>query len=270
MTTIRSPDQSNTSKAEWDMRSQLASMYHIAAEMGWDELIYNHISARVPGEDTILINNFGLHYSEVTANNLVKIDLEGNILSGPEDARVNAPGIVIHTAVHEARPDLECVIHHHEVNALTIATLKQDFMPITQNSCIVCPKISKSKHDYEGIAVSEDEKKRLTDDLGDKEILLLPNHGVIVCGPTIPHAYFNAYVLHRACVEHVTLLSAVGGDTSKLIHAKPNVVEETNKLLVMALDQMGNTDWGQLEFKTRVRMLKNNNNNTTNINPRSP
>eukprot|EP01060_Flectonema_neradi_P004279 TRINITY_DN12786_c0_g1_i1.p1 TRINITY_DN12786_c0_g1~~TRINITY_DN12786_c0_g1_i1.p1 ORF type:complete len:269 (+),score=45.91 TRINITY_DN12786_c0_g1_i1:50-856(+) len=263
------PDPSKISSAEWEIRKQLSSLYHIAAEMGWDELIYNHISARVPQEDALLINNFGLHYSEVTPSNLVKINMKGEIINGPPDATINAPGLVIHTAIHAARPDLECVIHHHEVNGLTVATLAEDFMPITQNSCIVYPKISKSKHAYEGVAVSEEERKTLVDDLGDKEILLLPNHGVIVGGLSIPYAYFNAYVLHRACVEHVTLLSAAGGDRSKLIHAKPTIVEQTNQLLSKALDQMGNSDWGQLEFKARVRILKKTHAADEDVNPRS-
>eukprot|EP01063_Lacrimia_lanifica_P004850 TRINITY_DN12750_c0_g2_i1.p1 TRINITY_DN12750_c0_g2~~TRINITY_DN12750_c0_g2_i1.p1 ORF type:complete len:269 (+),score=72.70 TRINITY_DN12750_c0_g2_i1:47-853(+) len=246
----------SVSDAEWRVREELAALYRIAGETGWDEVIYNHISARVPGEEAVLLNEFGLRYEEITAGNLVKVDLQGRILSANREARLNAPGIVIHLAVHEARPDLECVIHHHNVHAITVASMKQPWVPLTQNMCIVNHRLAARTHPYEGIACNEAEKARLKADLGDREILLMENHGVIVGGTTIAAAYFTAFVFDRACMEFATMLATVGGDIEKLTPAPGPVVEDTQRLLATAGAKQRNSGWGRLEFAARCRGIR--------------
>eukprot|EP00163_Fabomonas_tropica_P006628 TRINITY_DN1619_c0_g1_i1.p1 TRINITY_DN1619_c0_g1~~TRINITY_DN1619_c0_g1_i1.p1 ORF type:complete len:227 (-),score=8.94 TRINITY_DN1619_c0_g1_i1:352-1032(-) len=186
---------SKYSLAEQELRIKLAAAYRIVARLGWDEIIYNHISVRVPAdigntaEDTFLLNPFGLRYDEITASSLVKVDLGGNIVDpGNTEWGVNFAGFVIHSALHQARADVNCVMHTHEANVTAVASLKCGLMPLTQNAQICGPV---AYHEYEGLAVSLEERERLVNDLGDKEILFLRNHGVVTASGTIEAALFR-------------------------------------------------------------------------------
>lgn len=200
--------QNKVSPEEWQLRIDLAACYRLVAHHGWDDLIYTHISARLPGTDQYLVNPFGLGFDEVTASNLVKIDLEGNIL-GDTPYEVNPAGFTIHSAVHEAREDAHCVLHLHTKETIAVATLKEGLLPLSQYSMFSLSSLS--YHGYEGLAVNADEKKRLQDDLGSNNHLLLHNHGALTCGPTVGDAFMRMYDLQQAC-EIQLMIQATGKD----------------------------------------------------------
>lgn len=181
---------------EWAVRTDLAAFYHLIAHFGWDELIYNHISARVPGEDEhFLLNPFGFTFDEVTASSLVKIDLDGNIVE-PTPHRFHRAGFVIHSAIHAARPDLTCIIHSHTRASVAISMLKEGLLPLSQHAMLFHDKIG--YHDSEGPAVHTDERERLAKNLGDGNVLILRNHGILVGGSTIPEAFSMMVHLEKA------------------------------------------------------------------------
>ncbi len=184
------------SDEEWQIRVNLAACYRLVEHFGWGDLIYTHISARIPDTDHYLVNAFGLSFDEVTASNLVKIDLQGNILDNTP-FEINPAGFTIHSAVHEVRHDAHCVVHLHTNATIAVATLKEGLLPLSQYSTFSLS--SMAHHGYEGLAVNPAEKKRLQDDLGDKNHLLLPNHGALTVGPTIGDAFMRMYDLQRAC-----------------------------------------------------------------------
>ena len=189
------------SAAEWEARVDCACAYRLVRHFGMDDLIYNHISARVPGTEEFLLNPFGLMYDEICASSLVKVDLKGNILWQPEwpkglNYTFNLAGFVIHGAIHEAKPELHCVIHTHSIAGMAVSALKKGLLPMTQTSM----RFSKvAYHDYEGVVLEMDERKRLLKNLGDCEVMLLRNHGPLVVGRSIPEAFNNLYRLERAC-----------------------------------------------------------------------
>ena len=185
------------SAEEWDVRVQLAGCYRLVHHFGMTDLIYNHITARVPGPDHhFLINPFGPHYSEITASSLVKIDLDGNPIDDP-DARINPAGYVIHACIHRARPDLQAVIHTHTRAGIAVSCLAEGLIPMEQNGYQFLDRIA--YHDYEGIALDEDEQARLLADLGDCDTMILRNHGLLACGPNISQAFRRIYYLEMAC-----------------------------------------------------------------------
>ena len=165
-------DVKNTvSKEEWDMRVDLAAFYRTIPYFGWDDLIFTHISARVPGtEDHFLINPYGYLFDEITASNLVKVDLNGKIISETNNF-VNPAGFIIHSAIHEARSDAHCIVHLHSNDGVAVASLKDGLLPLAQTGMLVRNQIA--YHDYEGVALLEDEKKRLVADLGEKNLMIL-------------------------------------------------------------------------------------------------
>jgi ribulose-5-phosphate 4-epimerase/fuculose-1-phosphate aldolase len=182
---------------EWKLRVELAACYRIFDHLGWTEMIFNHITMRVPGpEHHFLINPFGLHYSEVTASNLVKIDLDGKIV-GHSDYPVNPAGFVIHSAIHAAVPDTLCIIHTHTTAGLAVASSKRGLVPTNFYSAMVYDSVA--YHDFEGPSVHDDEKPRLVASLGTRRALILRNHGLLVHGPTIADAFDLHYRLQRAC-----------------------------------------------------------------------
>jgi len=182
---------------EWRARVELAACYRIFAHLGWTEMIYNHITLRVPGpEKHLLINPFGLHYTEIAASNLVKIDLEGRILQ-PGAHEINPAGFVIHSAIHAARDDAQCVLHTHSPAATAVACLPEGFVPMTQGGFQFHRRIA--YHDYEGFALDEAEKRRLVEDLGPHQVMLLRNHGVITIGRSVAEAFRRMYFLEQAC-----------------------------------------------------------------------
>lgn len=190
-------DTADVAQTERALRIQLAGTYRIFAMLGWSELIYNHITLRVPGPQThFLINPFGLHYTEVTASNLVKIDLEGRVI-GESAYPVNPAGFVVHAAIHRARPDAHCVMHTHTTAGLAVACSQAGL----ENSNFYSAQLDGmvAYHDFEGITIRADEGPRLLADLGDKSLLVLRNHGLLALGTTIAQAFARLWTLNRAC-----------------------------------------------------------------------
>lgn len=200
------PGGQQWSEAELDTRRQLAACYRALSRYGMTDLIFNHISARIPGTDEILINAYGLLYTEVSASNLYKITLDGDVLWEPENRLgINPGGYVIHSAVHKARHDVACVIHTHTRAGMAVSAMKCGLLPLTQTAMRFHNRIG--FHDYEGIATREEECERIARDLGPHDAMILRNHGLLACGKTIGHAFGNLYALENACKAQVDLLS---------------------------------------------------------------
>jgi ribulose-5-phosphate 4-epimerase/fuculose-1-phosphate aldolase len=184
------------SEEEWQTRVDLAACYRLIAMYGWDDLVFTHISARVPGPDEhFLINAYGLLFEEMTASSLVKVDLNGEVIIDTPHF-INPAGFTIHSAVHEARSDVGCVLHTHTKAGVAVSTQLDGLLPLSQISLL--PLASLSYHDYEGIAVNEEEKPRLVADLGSNTSLVLRNHGLLTVGATIPDAFLAMYALETA------------------------------------------------------------------------
>jgi ribulose-5-phosphate 4-epimerase/fuculose-1-phosphate aldolase len=213
---------SHDSRTEAELRVQLAACYRLVAHFGMDDLIYNHISARVPGpEHHFLINPYGLLFSEVTASCLVKIDLDGNKVE-PSDFEVNRAGFVIHSAVHAGRPDALCVLHTHSDAGTAIAALPNGLAPVSQFAMRY--QGHTGFHDYEGVALGTDERERLVRDLGTHHTLVLRNHGVLTVGRTIPEAFILMYYFEKAA--RVQLLAQSGlAQGERLVLPAPEVSE---------------------------------------------
>jgi ribulose-5-phosphate 4-epimerase/fuculose-1-phosphate aldolase len=194
------------SPAEWEARVELAALYRLAALHGWDDLIYTHISARIPGpEHHFLINPYGMLFEEITASSLVKIDLEGAILQ-ETPYFINPAGFTIHSAIHAAREDAKYVMHLHSDQGVAVSAQKEGLLPLSQHALIVLPRLA--YHDYEGIALNLDERERLVADIGDKSIMLLRNHGTLAVGESAADCWVNMFYLERACKQQVMALSA--------------------------------------------------------------
>src|SRR5256714_11026644 len=213
LTSIR--DQ--VSDTEWQARVDLAAAYRLVALYGWDDLIFTHISARVPGsEHHFLLNAYGMMFEEVTASSLVKIDLEGSkVLESPYF--INPAGFTIHSAVHAAREDALCVMHLHTDYGIAVSAQKEGLLPLSQQAMF--PLSSLAYHDYEGLALNEAEKPRLVDDLGDKKHMILRNHGLLTVGKTAAEAFLSMYILERAC--RIQILAQSG---SAELHFVPDAV----------------------------------------------
>jgi ribulose-5-phosphate 4-epimerase/fuculose-1-phosphate aldolase len=207
-TDFRDAKPAGMSDAEWATRVDLAAFYRLVAHFGMDDLIYNHISARVPGpEEHFLLNPFGLMYDEVKASNLVKVDLDGNII-GDSPYRINPAGFVIHSCVHRGRPDLLCVAHTHTAAGAGVSAQAGGLLPISQTALLYKDLIR--YHDYEGLALNMDEQKRLLADLGPTgQIMFLRNHGILACGRTIPECFVMLYYAEEAC--RIQVAAQAGG-----------------------------------------------------------
>lgn len=198
--------QEAMSAAKWQVRLDLAACYRLCALNGWDDLIYTHISAAVPGEPgRFLLNPFGYRFDEICASNLVKIDLQGRII-GNSQYRVNVTGFAIHGAVHAARSDAMCVMHLHNVNGIAVGNQQQGLLPISQHALRFYGQLA--YHDYEGLALSPQEQSRLTERLGAHPAMLLRNHGTLVCGRTIAEAYVLLDTLDKACDIQIKTLAS--------------------------------------------------------------
>jgi ribulose-5-phosphate 4-epimerase/fuculose-1-phosphate aldolase len=185
------------SAQEWQLRVDLAACYRAVAMYGWDDLVFTHISVRVPGpEHHFLINPYGMMFEEVSASSLVKVDLQGNKVM-PSDYDINPAGFVIHSAVHEARDDAQCVLHLHTAAGIAISATKEGLLPLSQQSLFALSSLS--YHNYEGVALNPDEKVRLVADLGQTNFMILRNHGLLTCASTIADAFLFMYLLERAC-----------------------------------------------------------------------
>src|SRR5687767_11818594 len=211
------------SNEEWLARVDLAACYRLVHHFGMDDLVYNHISARVPGEEGhFLINAYGMTYDEITASSLVKIDFDGNVVHDSGTGYgINQAGFVIHSAVHRGRPDVACVIHTHTPAGMAVSAMQCGLLPLTQNAMFFS---GVGYHDYEGPAVDLDEQKRLVADLGGHVAMILRNHGLLSVGATIPEAFITLYWLERACQAQVF---ALGGNT-ELVHPEKSTVQKTN------------------------------------------
>jgi ribulose-5-phosphate 4-epimerase/fuculose-1-phosphate aldolase len=198
------------SAEEWDLRVTLAACYRIMARYGMTDMIYNHITVRVPGPDHhFLINPYGLTYEEVTASSLYKIDLDGNIITQPDTPYgLNYAGFVIHSAVHGAREDAQCVIHTHTRAGVAVSAMKSGLLPISQHALRFFERIG--YHDYEGPALNQDERGRLVANIGDNDVMLLRNHGTLAVGRSVPEAFNIAYFLECACRIQVDALAGGG------------------------------------------------------------
>ena len=190
---------------EWRVRVDLAATYRLVAHYGWSDLIYTHISARVPGtDDHFLLNPYGLAFDEITASSLVKVDLDGEIVM-ETPYMVNPAGFTIHSAVHGAGADAHCVIHTHSDDGVAVSAQSEGLLPLSQTAMIVIADTA--YHDYEGIALDLDERERLIADLGDKHCLILRNHGLLTTGATCADAFLRLYFLERACTMQVRALA---------------------------------------------------------------
>ncbi|KLV09920.1 MULTISPECIES: class II aldolase/adducin family protein [Photobacterium] len=219
------------SEEEWKLRVELAACYRLVALFGWTDLVFTHISARIPGpEHHFLINPYGLMFDEITASNLIKVDQQCRKLSDSPHP-VNPAGFTIHSCIHDARHDVGCVLHTHTKAGVAVSAQKDGILPISQQSTFVLSSLA--YHDYEGVAVREDEKPRLQRDLGDATFFMLRNHGLLTVGNTIADAFLAMYAFETTC--QIQLAAQSGGN--ELIHIEPTVVSSiTEALKVQGLD----------------------------------
>ena len=199
------------SSEEWQLRVDLAACYRLVAEFGWSDLVFTHISARLPtaqgSHDQFLINPYGLMFDEITASSLVRIDTEGNKLDD-SPFPVNPAGFTIHSAVHAARIDAACVLHVHTPNGVAVSAQKEGLLPLSQQSIFILASLG--YHDYEGVALNDEEKPRLVADLGARRYLMLRNHGLLTVGRTIPDAFLQMYQFEAACTIQIRAMSGGG------------------------------------------------------------
>src|SRR4029079_11681865 len=192
--------EGTVSGEEWQTRVDLAAAYRLVAHFRWDDLVFTHITAKIPGTEHFLINPYGLMFDEITASSLVKIDIAGKVLQDTPFP-INPAGFVIHSAVHSARHDAQCVMHTHTLNGVAVSAQQKGVLPISTFSLFVLRRLA--FHDYEGVALRDEEKPRLVADLGSKTFLMLRNHGLLTVGPTIPAAFGAMYVFETTCSAQV-------------------------------------------------------------------
>lgn len=212
--------QARVSAEEWDLRVNLAACYRLVAMYGWTDLVFTHISARIPGpEHYFLINPYGLMFDEITASNLVKVDHDGNkVLDTPYP--VNRAGFVIHSAIHDAREDIQCVLHTHTRAGVAVSAQKCGVLPISQQSTFVLTSLA--YHDYEGVAVHDEERPRLQNDLGTASFFMLRNHGLLTVGKSVAEAFLAMYLFESTC--QIQLSAQAGGE---LLQVDPHILEGT-------------------------------------------
>jgi ribulose-5-phosphate 4-epimerase/fuculose-1-phosphate aldolase len=210
--------QSQVSAEEWKLRVDLAACYRLVALYGWSDLVFTHISARIPGpEHHFLINPYGLMFDEITASSLVKVDQQCNkLIESPYP--VNPAGFVIHSAVHEVREDAGCVLHTHTRAGVAVSAQKAGILPLSQQSTFVLASLA--YHDYEGVAFRPDEKPRLQADLGHANFLVLRNHGLLTVGKSIADAFLSMYTFEATC--QIQIGAQAGGE---LTHVNPAIVQ---------------------------------------------
>jgi len=242
---------SRFSPEEQKLRIELAAAYRYFGHMNWDEVIYNHITVRVPSPDPsvhhFLINPFGLRFDEVTASSLIKIDIDGNVIDPGNSGRgILLAGYIIHSAVHKARPDLHCIAHTHSLAGSAVSCMKFGLLPLHQIAQTVGEV---AYHDYEGIAVDEGERERLVQNLGpSKKVMILRNHGLLTAGAHVGEAVYRMYILDKACEIQVKALSA--GFENLIIPSKESL--ERN---VKFLEHVG-PQYGLLEFEAIIRLME--------------
>jgi len=228
------------SEQEWQLRVELAACYRLVALYGWTDLVFTHISARVPGpEHHFLINPYGLMFDEITASSLVKVDQQCNkVIDSPFP--VNPAGFTIHSCIHEARHDVGCVLHTHSRAGVAVSAQKCGILPISQQSTFILGSLA--YHGYEGLAVRDEEKPRLQDDLGSNNFLMLRNHGLLTVGKTVAEAFLNMYFFEAVC--RIQIDAQAGGE---LIQVNPKILEGvTQAMKVAGAGQGANIAWPAL------------------------
>lgn len=240
------PDlRGQVSAEEWALRTDLAACYRLVARFGWSDLVFTHISARVPGEhDRFLINPYGQLFGEIRASGLVKVDAEGKVVDGSAWP-VNPAGFTIHSAVHAARHDVQCVLHTHTVNGIAVSAQADGLRPVSQQSIFVLSSLG--YHDYEGVALRDDEKPRLVRDLGDRTFLMLRNHGLLTVGATVADAFLAMYLFETACAIQVRAQSG-GGD---LVAIHPQIIATAQQQAAQVTKSLG----GALAWPGLLRLL---------------
>ncbi len=193
------------SDAEWAARQELAACYRVFGMMGWDEMIFNHITVKLEEPGAFLINPYGMHFSEVTASSLVKVDIDGNKLDADNPWHVNRAGFVQHSLFHRELPDAHCIIHTHTTATVAVCSLEGGLQPINFYACNFMGQLA--YHDFEGVTVRDEEGPALLKSLGNKRIMMLRNHGPVVMGKTLPDAFIKYWVLQRACEHQLATLS---------------------------------------------------------------
>lgn len=222
------------SAEEWQLRVDLAATYRLVAMYGWDDMIFTHISVRVPGpEHHFLINPYGMLFEEISASSLVKVDLEGNVVMD-SPYFVNPAGFTIHSAIHAAREDAQCVLHLHTADGVGVSAQKDGLLPLSQMAMLVCGNLS--YHDYEGVALNLDERERLVQDIGDKKLMMLRNHGTLAVGENCPLAFIAIYFLERACTAQVRAMSGALNMPSQA--AIDTVEEQSASLFAKGIDRL--------------------------------
>jgi ribulose-5-phosphate 4-epimerase/fuculose-1-phosphate aldolase len=250
MTALAAPARTSRpdhiSADEWEVRRQLAACYRLAAAFGWDDLIANHMTARVPGEPhAFLINPYGLLFEEVTASNLVKIGAEGEPLE-PTPYLVNRTGFVIHSAVHQAREDAECVIHLHTRDGVAVSMTHGGLLPLNQTAMAIYRDVA--FHEYEGLALNLEERERIAADLGSRNLMLLYNHGTLSLGRSIAEAFTRTYLFEWACQVQVKALS-----TGQTLHkADPGVVDAVSA----GMDAAAMASYAELTWRALMRRVE--------------
>jgi ribulose-5-phosphate 4-epimerase/fuculose-1-phosphate aldolase len=235
------------SAAEWQTRVDLAACYRLIALHGWDDLIFTHISAKVPGTEFFLINPYGLMFHEITASSLVKVDQAGNkLMDSPYD--INPAGYTIHSAVHEARPDVGCVLHIHTAAGIAVSAQKNGLLPLSQQSLFVLASLA--YHGYEGVALHHEEKARLQADLGQANFMILPNHGLLTAFSSIADAFLGMFTLQRACEIQVMAQSG-GGELIRI----PQEILNGAKAMIAGVMNTSQGMGGTLPWTALLRKL---------------
>jgi ribulose-5-phosphate 4-epimerase/fuculose-1-phosphate aldolase len=242
---VRVDVSSQVSADEWQQRVDLAACYRLVADFGWDDLIFTHISARVPGpEHHFLINPYGMMFDEITASSLVKVNLQGEkVMDSPYE--INPAGFTIHSAVHEAREDAMCVLHVHSINGVAVSAQKDGVLPISQQSTLVLSSLG--YHDYEGLALNPEEKPRLVADLGTNTFLMLRNHGLLTVADNVPDAFLAMYTFEATCMIQVRAMAA-GCD---LIPVDPRIIAGVKEKVRQVTGSLG----GKLAWPALLRKL---------------
>lgn len=219
VTPLRPMSRAQCPPEEWQVRVDLAAAYRLVARFGWDDIVFTHISARVPGEeDVFLINPYGMTFEEITASSLVRVNHHGEKLDD-SPYPVNPAGFTIHSAVHAARPDAQCVLHTHSLNGVAVSAQAGGVLPLSQQSIFVLASLA--YHDYEGVALRDDEKPRLVADLGRANYLMLRNHGLLTVGRTVADAFLAMYFFETVCSIQIRAQSGGG----RLLEVPPAIID---------------------------------------------
>jgi len=230
---VRGDPAAHYSPEEWAVRVDLAAAYRLVAHFHWDDLVFTHITARVPGpEHHFLINPYGMLFDEITASSLVKIDMQGKKVDD-NPWPINPAGFTIHSAIHAARHDMQCVLHTHTINGVAVSAQKNGVLPISQQSIFVLQNLA--YHDYEGVALRDDEKPRLVADMGKKSFLMLRNHGLLTVGRTVAEAFQTMYTFEATCA--IQLRAQAGG--GELIPVAQGIIDTAMEQARQASNGLG-------------------------------